>query len=225
MLRKRNKIEAGLFGFQQVVPIRTYFLYHNLKKKPYEKTCFHSLKLGCTIFSWAIFLVRNRQSSETRFFSRILVGHHFEFWDRPKRKLESADVAESDKNVDGAKKDDIFGSVISVWQRKNWERWGPHKVAGRCRLRKCPPTHLVFILTVLSDLREFRLFGLTSSLVSFDCTINNKLYRNLLGRRWLQTSASIFEKFTPILFFGRRLHSTSNLSRRSKVVRYRRYEA
>lgn len=140
MLRKRNKIEAGLFGFQQVVPIRTYFLYHNLKKKPYEKTCFHSLKLGCTIFSWAIFLVRNRQSSETRFFSRILVGHHFEFWDRPKRKLESADVAESDKNVDGAKKDDIFGSVISVWQRKNWKRWGPHKVAGRCRLRKCPDT-------------------------------------------------------------------------------------
>jgi hypothetical protein len=40
------------------------------------------------------------------------------------------------------------------------------------------------------------LFALTSSLVSFHCTINNSI-ENLV-RRWLQTSVSLFEKFTPI---------------------------
>lgn len=44
--KKKNKIEAGLFGFQQVVPIRTYFLYHNLKKKTIRKNLFSFAQVG-----------------------------------------------------------------------------------------------------------------------------------------------------------------------------------
>lgn len=79
------------------------------------------------------------QVKQDLFLEFWLVGHHFEFWDRPKRKLESADVAESDKRRRSQKGRHFRVSYFSL-TAKNWERWGPHKVAGRCRLRKCPDT-------------------------------------------------------------------------------------
>lgn len=138
--KNKNKIEAGLFGFQQVVPIRTYFLYHNLKKNQKKKLVFirsswdekssHGPFFSSEIAS---------QVKQDLFLEFWLVGHHFEFWDRPKRKLESDDVAESDKRRRSQKGRHFRVSYFSL-TAKNWERWGPHKVAGRCRLRKCPDT-------------------------------------------------------------------------------------
>lgn len=116
--KNKNKIEAGLFGFQQVVPIRTYFLYHNLKKTKRKN-----------LFSFAQVGMKN-----------LLMGH----FSRPKSPVKWNKICFSNSgwlvtilnfgigrkgnwnrlmlqnriNVDGAKKDDIFGSVISVWQRK-----------------------------------------------------------------------------------------------------------
>lgn len=99
MLRKRKQQNRGRFDWVSAGgPDQDLFLVSQFKQ-PKEKTCFHSL-VGMNNLLMGHF---SRPKSPSRvkqdlfFFSRILVGHHFEIWDRPKRKLESANVAESDK--------------------------------------------------------------------------------------------------------------------------------